>query len=206
MVWVMTACAGPQKTITAPLRNITLSPPPAIVIKDLYFFAYETVRCADTNQFLVTDRPFSVIPPEKALKIDLKIFTPKASQPELIKSLSVFFSVNSFSLDTHETQKLARFINQLKQNQIGPVEVTGYTCRMGSKEYNQKLAVKRAMTVADSLKRQGIPIASVTGKAGCCYISDSDPAQNRRVEITVSQAAKQSVAENQEGGDPEIKP
>jgi outer membrane protein OmpA-like peptidoglycan-associated protein len=166
----------------------------------------------DTQQFLITDTPPSIPVPEKALKINLKMFTPRAIQAEadftgthteVINTLSVFFPKSSSILDAQEIQKLTQFIKRLKKHSFGPVSVTGYTCRLGSGEYNQKLALKRAVTVANAIKKQGIRIGSVTGKAGCCYISDTDPAQNRRVEITVLPPVKQqpSKKEHPEGGD-----
>ena len=207
----MAACAGPQKTAQIPLRDITLSPSPAIIIKDHYTFIFETARCADTQQFLITEASFSIPDPEKALKVNLQALSPKTpiSEPlleqEVIKSLSVFFPLGSSTMDAHEAKKLTQFIKELKQNKTGPVNVTGYTCRIGSAEYNKKLALNRAKTVGDVLKKQGICVRSITGKPECCFISDTDPTQNRRVEITVTQKPEQSVTINHEGGDQEIK-
>jgi outer membrane protein OmpA-like peptidoglycan-associated protein len=202
----LTACAGPTKIVSAPLQEISLSPPPAMIIKENYIFAYETARCAKTPQFLITRFPYSISPPEKALKIDLRMFTPKASSTEAIQTLFVFFPVRSSTLDSQETQKLIQFIQKLKQQKIGPVDVVGYTCRLGSQEYNQKLALNRARTVADYLKRHRISVASVTGEAGGGYVSDADPSQNRRVEITLSPPPDQPITDNHKGGGSEIEP
>lgn len=186
MALLMAACASPKKTITATLRDITLSPPPAMIIKDNYNFVFETAQCMDTQQFLITNTLFPIPVPEKALKINLQMFTPRAIQAEAdftgthtetIKALSVFFTKSSSILDAQEIQKLTQFIKKLKKHSAGPVvNVTGYTCRLGSLAFNKKLALNRAITVADELKKQGVRVGSVTGKAGCCYISDTDPA------------------------------
>jgi outer membrane protein OmpA-like peptidoglycan-associated protein len=200
---ILAACAN-QSKMKDPFREFNTGIPPAMILKDHYTFSYETAQCGDTRQFLVTDRPFSIMPPEKSLKLDFEAFTPPVSEPETIKTCSVFFSVGASSIDENESQKLSSFIDELKQDQTAPVDVTGYTCWLGSEEYNQKLAEQRAQTIADILKKQNIKVRSVAGKSGCCYINDTDPARNRRVDITVSHETNLPVTENPEGGDLEI--
>ena len=212
MALLMTACASPKKTVTAPLRDITPSQPWAIIIKDHYTFVFETAQCMDTQQFLITDTPISISVPEKALKINLQVLTPRTIQTEAdftkthtesINAMSVFFPKSSCILDVQEAKKLTQFIKKLKQDSAGPVDVTGYTCRLGSLAFNKKLALNRAITVADELKKHGIRVGPVTGKAGCGYISDTDPAKNRRVEITVSPPKNHNPSKDDtsEGGD-----
>ena len=201
----MTACAAPpKKTVSMGLRDITLSPAPATIIKDHYAFVFETAHCADTEQFLITNAVASIPPLEKSLKVNFHAFSPKAAIPDskdtIIKKWTVFFPVGESALNAEEAQKLANFIKDYQKHAFGRVSVTGYTCRLGSSGYNQKLALKRAVTVADAIKNQGINVGSVTGKAGCCYISDTDPAQNRRVEITVLAPVNQQPLKN---GQPE---
>ncbi|MFZ2633646.1 MAG: OmpA family protein [Desulfosalsimonadaceae bacterium] len=192
MAFFMSACAAPPKTILAPLRDITVLPTPAIIIKDHYTFAGETAPYAETMQFLITTKPRPLPLLEKALQFDPKMFSPRANQPkanmtetspEDIQSLSVFFQKNSNTLDNQEMKKLNQFIKTLKQDSTGPVNITGYTCQLGTAAHNQKLAVLRARTVADVLKQQGVTVAIVTGKPGC-FFSHTVPAKNRRVEIT----------------------
>jgi len=187
---LMTACAAPpKKTVSMGLRDITLSPAPATIIQDHYAFVFETAHCADTEQFLITNAVASIPPLEKSLKVNFNAFSPKAAIPDskdtIIKQWTVFFPVGKSALTAQEAQKLKHLVHGLKQDTAISVDVTGYTCRLGSSGYNQKLALKRAVTVADAIKKQGINVGAVTGKAGCCYISDTDPTQNRRVEITV---------------------
>jgi outer membrane protein OmpA-like peptidoglycan-associated protein len=212
MALLMAACASPKKTVTPHLRDIALSLSQAIIIKDHYTFIFETAQCMDTQQFLITDAPFSIPVPEKAIKINLQMFTPRAIQAEdgvtgtrteTINALSVFFPLGSSALDANEAQKLTQFIKKLKQDSSGSMDVTGYTCRLGSLAFNKKLALNRAITVADELKKQGIRVGSVNGKAGCGYISDTDPAKNRRVEIIASppKTNNPSRGSKSEGGD-----
>jgi outer membrane protein OmpA-like peptidoglycan-associated protein len=203
LAFIMASCAGVPK-IEDPFREFNTGIPPAMILKNHYTFSYETAQCGDTQQFLVTDRPFSIIPPDKSLKLDFEAFTSPVSEPDPDKSFSVFFSVGASTIDENESQKISQFIEELKQDQAGPVDVTGYTCWLGSDVYNQKLAEKRAQAIADILKKQNIRIGFVTGKSGCCYTSDTNPAQNRRVDIMVSHETEIPITENPEGGDLEI--
>lgn len=205
--FALTACAGPTKIVSAPSKEISLTPPLAMIIKENHIFAYETARCATTPQFLITSAHYSLLPPDKALKINLQVLIPKEfAPPESPHAFSVFFPKGSHSLDDKATKDLDRFIHDLKEDQTRPVNVAGYTCRLGSDDYNQKLAMNRARAVADYLDRHGVSVASVTSKSGGGYISDTNPAQNRRVEITLSPAADQPITINQKGGVPEIEP
>jgi len=194
MAFFMSACAAPLKTAVVPLRDIIILPAPAIIIKDHHTFAGETAPYAETMQFLITTKPCSLPLLEKALQFDHRMISPRAippkanmteRSPEEIQPLSVFFQKNSSTLDDQEMKKLNQFIKTLKEDSTGPVNVTGYTCQLGTATYNQKLALNRAKTVGGILKQSGIQVRSIAGKSKCCFISDRDPAQNRRVEITV---------------------
>lgn len=206
MALFMSACAAPPKTVIVPLRDILIFPAPAIIIKDHYTFAGETAPYAETMQFLITTKPCPLPLLEKALQFDPRMFSSRAIQPkanmtetspEDIQLLSVFFQKNSSTIDDLEMKQINHFIKTLKQDSTGSVNVTGYTCQLGTATYNQKLAALRAKTVADVLKQQGVTVATVEGKTGC-FISHTDPAKNRRVEIT----AVPKVRKNQ----PEQKP
>ena len=106
LTWFLAACAN-QPKIEDPFREFNTGHPPAMILKDRYTFSYETAQCGETRQFLITDRPFSTIPPEKSLKLDFEAFTPPVSEPESIKTCSVFFSVGASSIDENESQKLS---------------------------------------------------------------------------------------------------
>jgi len=203
MALFMSACAAPSKTVLIPLRDITVLHAPAIIIKDHHTFAGETAPYAETMQFLITTKPCSLPLLEKALQFDHRMISPRAIQPkanmtetspENIQPLSVFFQKNSSTIADQEMKQLNQFIKTLKPDSTGPVNVTGYTCQLGTPTYNQKLALLRAITVADVLKQQGVTVATVTGKPGC-FISHTDPAKNRRVEITAMPKARKNQPE-----------
>jgi outer membrane protein OmpA-like peptidoglycan-associated protein len=85
---------------------------------------------------------------------------------------TVHFDLNSAALKTQEKKKLDALATKEK------VFVTGYTCDTGQKEYNDKLALRRAKTVQKYLKTD----AKTEGKGKCCYVSDQKSA-NRRAEV-----------------------
>lgn len=74
---------------------------------------------------------------------------------------------------------------------IESVAIEGFTCDLGSKKQNEKLALKRAEVVSKMLQRLGVSKEkiSVEGLGKCCF--KHSPAQSRRVEITITKKQKQ---------------
>jgi len=63
------------------------------------------------------------------------------------------------------------------------VRVDGYTCQLGSEDYNRKLSVHRAAAVTNVLKKHGVHVISQTGLGECCPVSETHLPLNRRVII-----------------------
>lgn len=95
------------------------------------------------------------------------------------RTTTVLFPLNSSLISQTEKQKILDALESLKGR---GVKVTGYTCDLGSKEHNDRLALSRARTVAGILETNGIKPAAVSGEGKCCYIS-GDKEVNRRAEI-----------------------
>jgi outer membrane protein OmpA-like peptidoglycan-associated protein len=93
----------------------------------------------------------------------------------------VLFDFNSDILKDTEKSKLLVSLPWLKKAKS--ISVKGYTCEKGSKEYNDGLALRRALAVARFLEDHGIKPSEVTGEGKCCYVSD-DNSKNRRTEIS----------------------
>ncbi len=108
---------------------------------------------------------------------------PKFEQTKLeqkIDKIYIYFDINKSDLKPQEKQKIDDNIETIKQKDIS---IKGYTCSIGTKSYNNKLAEKRAKNIANYLKEKNVyRIKEVTGQGKCCYISN-DKALNRRVEI-----------------------
>ena len=93
----------------------------------------------------------------------------------------VYFGFNSTEISREERDRLKEISSGLRNSR--EIEVFGYTCEIGSKEYNDELALRRAKAVAQVLEGMGVSDIRVKAEGKCCYVSD-DKAKNRRVEIT----------------------
>jgi outer membrane protein OmpA-like peptidoglycan-associated protein len=82
----------------------------------------------------------------------------------------VLFDLNSAILKHGEKSKLLISLPFLRKAKS--ISVKGYTCEKGSKEYNDGLALRRALAVARFLEDHGIKSSEVTGEGKCCYVSD----------------------------------
>lgn len=92
----------------------------------------------------------------------------------------VLFDLDQSVVKSDELKKIGDGVECLKA--AARIEVHGYTCDLGSKNHNDKLAKDRSKSVAAVLKQHGLDPALVDGVGKCCFISESLP-ENRRVEI-----------------------
>ena len=67
------------------------------------------------------------------------------------------FNFNGSELRPKGKAKLDDFVHDLEGTKYGLIHVTGYTDRIGSAEYNQRLSLRRANDVKDYLASKGIP-------------------------------------------------
>jgi outer membrane protein OmpA-like peptidoglycan-associated protein len=122
-------------------------------------------------------------PQSKPLRIDVRKIEPPPIQikppsplkfePEAKVTEKVYFDFDSFKLKPSEKAKLETLPRGLRY------EITGYTCDIGPKDYNDRLALKRAESVKGYLGVSG----EVRGKGKRCYVDLKDRSKNRRVEI-----------------------
>jgi len=95
-------------------------------------------------------------------------------------SSPILFDFDSAVLKDREKAKILASIDDLKKAKT--ISVMGYTCDLGSKEHNDRLALQRAQAVAAYLEDRGVKPSEVTGEGKCCYVSE-DRIKNRRAEI-----------------------
>jgi len=122
------------------------------------------------DPFAEKDKKLAVVDNKKQEKT-----TEIIKENKLPKTITVYFDLNSFSLSEREAKKII----------LKPVEsIFGYTCDIGSKKYNDTLALKRAVAVSEYLKKEGVNVdkVEIKGRGKCCYVSE-DKSFNRRVEI-----------------------
>ncbi|WP_200974151.1 OmpA family protein [Echinicola sp. 20G] len=117
----------------------------------------------------------------------------------------ILYGFDSYQL-TPEAQenvmKLAKILNDYPDTNI---MIDGHTDSKGSEDYNQELSVKRANSVANYLKMQGIDGVRLTtvghGESMPIASNDSDAgrAENRRVEVAIT--ANEELVEKAENGE-----
>lgn len=97
---------------------------------------------------------------------------------------TVQFDFDSERLSRHERLRFDGLLAGLsKQSTFG---LKGYTCTIGTDDYNEELSVRRANHVAGIMKSNGFNVVTIEGKGKCCPVS-TDKRQNRRVEIVEHQ-------------------
>jgi outer membrane protein OmpA-like peptidoglycan-associated protein len=69
------------------------------------------------------------------------------------------------------------------------IRIRGFTCDMGAKDWNDRLAMRRAISVAALLGKAGLKVDQVSGEGKCCYVP-GERRLSRRVEISVIRKAE----------------
>ena len=120
--------------------------------------------------------------------------TAGATEQHPIKSYSFNFDFNSAAVNADGRDVLARVISDAGQASVSRIVVTGFTDTVGSRDYNDALAARRAaVTVAelsDGLVRAGSPLAKNVFSRGGRDLAVATPEdvreeRNRRVLIEV---------------------
>jgi hypothetical protein len=111
---------------------------------------------------------------------------PEKVSPSPVPKLSSGKITIMFHVNEHAgpcvTRQLDKALGLLKG--APSVNVRGFTCSMGPKRVNDKLAMERAKSVARYLKEHGIIVKEITGVGKDRYLSKT-PALNRHVEISL---------------------
>ncbi len=114
---------------------------------------------------------------EKFVEVPLKLDT------------RIHFDFNKHNIKKEYIPILNEVVKVMKENPNMKLRVTGYTDNIGSKDYNERLAMRRAQAVKEYLVRQGIEASRIEtagiGKAN--YIAENTTAigrfTNRRAEF-----------------------
>lgn len=112
---------------------------------------------------------------EKPMAVPKEDSKPKISMPQ---KYTVYFDFNSFKIreDQKEVLKSIPSAGTI-------VDVYGYTCVIGSKEYNKKLSLKRAKEVSKFLQSRNIAIGKEVGMGPTD--ENKDLKLNRKVEVII---------------------
>jgi outer membrane protein OmpA-like peptidoglycan-associated protein len=104
---------------------------------------------------------------------------------------NIFFEYDKAILKPESFPELNRLVKMLKGIPGIKVEINGHTDNIGSADYNIELSEKRALSVINYLKENGLQdiefIAKGYGKTVPVATNDTDEgrAQNRRVEFRI---------------------
>lgn len=111
--------------------------------------------------------------------------------PLLPEQFRLFFETGSAKLTKDSSVALPEVIEAMKKRQAPDVSVVGHTDSVGSSKYNRELGLKRANSVADKIRAEGLKNVEVSvqseGEDKLLVPTKDGVAepQNRRVEITV---------------------
>jgi OOP family OmpA-OmpF porin len=139
----------------------------------------------------VINKPVTVqIVPEQPNPVADSLAKIYASMP---KTLMIYFEFDKakFNSDEQTNNKIAEFKSWLDKYPASMLTVTGHTDLVGTPDYNQSLALKRAQVIEKYLETQGIPAGRmVTESKGelqpaADYITSDGRAKNRRTEISI---------------------
>lgn len=75
---------------------------------------------------------------------------------KVLSKAVIYFDFDKFDPKIQPSDLLDKVAAILIEHPDMGVEIGGYACKTGSDEYNQRLAMKRAQTVADRLKQKGV--------------------------------------------------
>ena len=103
----------------------------------------------------------------------------------------ILFATNKSNLNEASKKSLAEFVNDMSDMKDTDVTIFGHTDNTGKKEFNDKLSLERAQSVANYLKNLGMQNNMVVeGKSWDMPVASNDTAegrqQNRRVEVYIS--------------------
>lgn len=165
-----------------------------------FSYSLDAVAAKQDDQFVVCsdcpDHRLSLLPVKPMLA--MRLSDPVKPEPQLaletkpvqssthgaieteIQLTSVLFDFDSDQMSRHERLRFDGLLAGLsKQSMFG---LKGYTCTIGTDDYNERLSIRRANHVAGIMKSNGFNVVTVEGKGKCCPVS-TEKRLNRRVEI-----------------------
>ncbi|MGL5562638.1 MAG: OmpA family protein [Tannerellaceae bacterium] len=116
----------------------------------------------------------------------------------------ILFAVNSSTLSQASMTALTQFAQSLNENPDTNIKIVGYTDNTGKVDYNQLLSEKRAKSVYDYLRAQGVGASRMTYEGMGVHdpvasnSTEDGRALNRRVEIIILPSQKM-IQEAQQG-------
>jgi outer membrane protein OmpA-like peptidoglycan-associated protein len=120
---------------------------------------------------------------------DVSLFPAEKDASVILNNL--FFDVDQYALKEQSMIELNEIVKFLQLNQSVRIEISGHTDNSGSESHNQQLSLKRAGSVAEYLKNEGIDLGRVLQKGYGAQKplkpnnSDENRRLNRRIEFRI---------------------
>jgi len=96
---------------------------------------------------------------------------------------TVLFDFDSARVE--DGRGMSLFAGSLKTDpSVTGIRIRGFTCDLGTKAWNDRLAMRRAVSVGSLLGKAGLQVDEVSGEGKCCYVP-GERKLSRRVEISV---------------------
>lgn len=96
---------------------------------------------------------------------------------------TVYFAFDEYNISPEGYEKLKEIVLNYKDKEKPALKIIGYTDHVGTKEYNDMLALKRAMAVAGYFKVHGFDTVVVEGKGSCCFKETGELSRRAEIEI-----------------------
>ena len=124
--------------------------------------------------------------------INLDILKSAVEKDHIIPVIGVLFDFNSESINVHDETFLMEFLKYYSQLDTETrIVIEGFTCNLGSPEYNLNLSKRRANTIKEKLLSYGIPTDDIQiasyGKQKFFVLGElsKDQEVHRRSNITI---------------------
>jgi OmpA-OmpF porin, OOP family len=148
----------------------------------------EIAACKGAFEEAVAKVEEAIAEPEEEMTVE-EVATPAPEPPA--RDYLVYFDFDKSNIRLDAASILDRVAEAVKELGSDNVVLTGYTDTAGPEEYNQKLSVKRAVSVRDYLENLGLSVTMQTSGKGEHDLRVPTPdgvreQENRRVEIRIN--------------------
>jgi len=196
-------------SVTAILFLATTSQATTVIQKNYGYYVETAKDTGSDREYVVCDetRRSPLVPEPKTLPMAIRFggqstALPLHSTPAFVpqETLSrpcsakyrlektILFGFDSARVE--DSRVLSLLAGSLKTDpSVTGIRIRGFTCDIGTREYNDRLAMRRAVAVGSLLGKAGLQVDEVSGEGKCCYIP-GERKLSRRVEISIMRSSR----------------